>query len=103
VARNADRTISNNAGRQVLDALWTGAGTDVDTLIDTLGLRRTNDAGELDALVDGVLTSNEKSVAEYRAGKEKAFNALVGQVMKATRGKANPEQVNALLKKRLGG
>jgi aspartyl-tRNA(Asn)/glutamyl-tRNA(Gln) amidotransferase subunit B len=103
VARIADRTISNNAGRQVFDALWTGAGTDVDTLIDTLGLRQTNDAGELDALVDGVLASNEKSVAEYRAGKEKAFNALVGQVMKATRGKANPEQVNALLKKRLGG
>ena len=78
------------------------AGTDVDALIESLGLRQTNDAGELDALVDGVLAANEKSVAEYRAGKEKAFNALVGQVMKATRGKANPEQVNALLKKRLG-
>ena len=103
VSRIADRTISNNAGRQVFDALWSGTGTEVDALIDTLGLRQMNDAGELDALVDGVLASNEKSVAEYRAGKEKAFNALVGQVMKATRGKANPEQVNALLKKRLGG
>jgi aspartyl-tRNA(Asn)/glutamyl-tRNA(Gln) amidotransferase subunit B len=102
VARIADRTISNNAGRQVFDALWTSAGTDVDALIESLGLRQTNDAGELDALVDGVLTANERSVAEYRAGKEKAFNALVGQVMKASRGKANPEQVNALLKKRLG-
>jgi len=102
VARIADRTISNNAGRQVFDALWTGAGTDVDALIESLGLRQTNDAGELDALVDGVLAANEKSIAEYRAGKDKAFNALVGQVMKASRGKANPEQVNALLKKRLG-
>ncbi len=102
VARIADRTISNNAGRQVLNALWAGPGTDVDALIESLGLRQMDDAGELDALVDGILAANEKSVAEFRAGKEKAFNALVGQVMKATRGKANPEQVNALLKKRLG-
>jgi len=102
VARIADRTISNNAGRQVLNALWTEPGTDVDALIESLGLRQMNDAGELDALVDGILAASEKSVAEFRAGKEKAFNALVGQVMKATRGKANPEQVNALLKKRLG-
>ena len=61
-----------------------------------------SDAGELERIVDGVLAANAKSVEEYRAGKEKAFNALVGQVMKATRGKANPAQVNALLKKRLG-
>jgi aspartyl-tRNA(Asn)/glutamyl-tRNA(Gln) amidotransferase subunit B len=102
VGRIADRTISHNAARQVFDALWSGAGTDVDALIETLGLRQLTDSGALDSLVDNVLASNQKSVDEYRAGKDKAFNALVGQVMKATRGKANPEQVNALLKKKLG-
>ena len=102
VARIADRTISNAAGRQVFEGLWNGSGSDVDSLIETLGLRQASDTGELDALVDTVLAANRKSVDEYRAGKEKAFNALVGQVMKATRGKADPERVNALLKRKLG-
>ena len=102
IARIADGTISNNGARQVLDALWDGAATDVDAVIEASGLRQMNDAAALEAIIDGVLAANPKSIAEYRAGKDKAFNALVGQVMKASRGKANPGQASALLKKKLG-
>ena len=77
------------------------AGADVDALIERLELRQLNDDSALQAAVDAVIAANPKSVEEYRAGKDKAFNALVGQVMKATRGKANPAQVNELLSKRL--
>jgi aspartyl-tRNA(Asn)/glutamyl-tRNA(Gln) amidotransferase subunit B len=102
VSRIADGTISNNGARQVFEALWTGAGRDVDAVIDTQGLRQMSDTGELERILDEVLAAHPKSVEEYRAGKEKAFNALVGQAMKATKGKANPAQVNALLKSKLG-
>ena len=102
IARIADGTISNNGARQVFDALWTGAGADVDALIDARGLKQMSDSGELESIVEAVLAANPKSVEEYRAGKDKAFNALVGQAMKASQGKANPAQVNELLKKRLG-
>ena len=102
VRRIHDATISNNGARQVFDALWSGGGAgDVDALIDALELRQLNDDSALEAAVDAVIAANPKSVAEYRAGKEKAFNALVGQVMKATKGKANPTQVNELLARRL--
>ena len=103
VGRIADGTISNNAARQVFDALWQGEGGDVDAIIEARGLRQMSDTGELERMVDAVLAANPKSVEEFRAGKEKAFNALVGQAMKATQGKANPAQVNALLRARLGG
>jgi aspartyl-tRNA(Asn)/glutamyl-tRNA(Gln) amidotransferase subunit B len=102
IMRIADGTISNNGAKQVFDALWTGAGRDVDALIETLGLKQMSDSGELERILDEVLANNPRSVDEYRAGKEKAFNALVGQAMKATKGKANPAQVNELLKKKLG-
>ena len=102
IGRVVDGTVSNNGARQVFDALWSGEGADVDAVIDAKGLRQMSDSGELERIVDAVLDANAKSVEEYRAGKEKAFNALVGQVMKASRGKANPAQVNALLKARLG-
>ncbi len=102
VARIGDETISNNAARQVFDALWTGDGSDVDAVIAAKGLKQMSDTGALEAIIDGVLATNEKNIAEYRAGKDKAFNALVGQVMKASQGKANPAQVNALLKAKLG-
>ena len=102
VTRIADGTISNNAAKQVFDALWTGTGNDVDALIDSLGLKQMNDSGALEAIIDGVLATNADNIAQYRAGKDKAFNALVGQVMKASKGKANPGQVNELLKKKLG-
>jgi aspartyl-tRNA(Asn)/glutamyl-tRNA(Gln) amidotransferase subunit B len=102
IGRIADGTISHNAARQVFDALWSGESTSVDGLIDAKGLRQMSDSGALEAIIDAVLADNPKSVEEFRAGKDKAFNALVGQVMKASKGKANPAQVNALLKTRLG-
>jgi aspartyl-tRNA(Asn)/glutamyl-tRNA(Gln) amidotransferase subunit B len=101
ISRIADGTISNNAARQVFDALWSGDGADVDTLIATKGLKQMSDTGALEAIIDQVLVANPKSIDEFKAGKDKAFNALVGQVMKASQGKANPAQVNELLKKKL--
>ncbi|MDB5744797.1 MAG: aspartyl/glutamyl-tRNA(Asn/Gln) amidotransferase subunit [Polaromonas sp.] len=101
IGRIADGTLSNNAARQIFEALWTGEGQDIDALIEAKGLRQMNDTGELAQIIDGVLAANAKNVEEVRAGNAKAFNALVGQAMKATKGKANPAQVNALLKARL--
>jgi aspartyl-tRNA(Asn)/glutamyl-tRNA(Gln) amidotransferase subunit B len=101
IGRIADGTVSNNAARQVFDALWNGDGTDVDGVIDAKGLRQMNDSGALDQIIDEVLAANADNVAQFKAGKEKAFNALVGQVMKASKGKANPAQVNERLKARL--
>jgi aspartyl-tRNA(Asn)/glutamyl-tRNA(Gln) amidotransferase subunit B len=101
IRRVADATVSNNGARQVFEALWTGEGADVDALIESKALKQMNDTGELEAIVDAVIAANEKSVAEFRAGKDKAFNALVGQVMKASKGKANPAQAGDLLRRRL--
>ncbi|MFT7722495.1 MAG: Asp-tRNA(Asn)/Glu-tRNA(Gln) amidotransferase subunit GatB [Roseateles sp.] len=102
IARISDGTISNNAAKQVFEALWSGEATDVDAVIDARGLKQVSDTGAIEAILDEVLAANPKSVDEYRAGKDKAFNALVGQAMKATKGKANPALVNELLKKKLG-
>ncbi len=99
--RIADGTISNNAARQVMDALWKGEGT-VDAVIEAKGLKQVNDTGALEAIIDEVMAANAEMVAQFRAGKEKAFNALVGQAMKASKGKANPQQVNDLLRQKLG-
>ena len=85
----------------MFDALWNGEGEDVDAIIEAKGLSQLSDTGELERIVDAVLAANPKSVEEFRAGKEKAFNALVGQAMKATQGKADPAQLNALLRARL--
>ena len=101
VARIVDQTISNNIGKKVFEALWNGEGTSADAIIEAQGLKQITDSGAIASLVDEVLAANAANVAEYRAGKEKAFNALVGQVMKAAKGKANPQQVNALLKAKL--
>lgn len=103
ILRIADSTISNNIAKKVFEALWNGEGASADEIIDKQGLKQITDSGAIEALVDEVLAANAANVAEYKAGKEKAFNALVGQVMKAARGKANPQQVNALLKAKLGG
>jgi aspartyl-tRNA(Asn)/glutamyl-tRNA(Gln) amidotransferase subunit B len=102
IRRIADGTVSNNSAKQVFDALWSGDGSEVDAVIEAKGLKQMNDSGALEAIVAEVLAANPKSVDEYRAGKEKAFNALVGQVMKASKGKANPAQAGELLKKKLG-
>jgi len=101
IGRIADGTISNNAGRQVFDALWTGEGQEVDALIEAKGLKQMNDSGALEKIIDEVIAANADNVAQFKAGKDKAFNALVGQVMKASKGKANPQQVNDLLRSKL--
>lgn len=103
--RIADGTISNKIAKEIFATIWDEKATDdaaADRIIDAKGLRQISDTGALEAIIDEVLAANEKSVEEFRAGKEKAFNALVGQAMKATKGKANPQQVNELLKKKLG-
>ena len=81
--------------------MWRGDGKDADEVIDARGLRQISDSGAIDALVDEVIGANSKLVEEFRGGKEKAFNALVGQAMKVTKGKANPVQVTELLRKKL--
>jgi aspartyl-tRNA(Asn)/glutamyl-tRNA(Gln) amidotransferase subunit B len=103
ITRIADNTVSNNIAKKVFEALWNREGSSADEIIEKQGLKQITDSGAIEALVDEVLATNQKSVEEFRAGKEKAFNALVGQAMKATRGKANPQQVTDLLKKKLGG
>jgi aspartyl-tRNA(Asn)/glutamyl-tRNA(Gln) amidotransferase subunit B len=100
--RIADGTVSNNAARQVFDALWNGEGSDVDAVIESKGLKQMNDTGALEKIIDEVIAANAANVEQIRAGKDKAFNALVGQAMKATKGKANPQQVNDLLRRKLG-
>ena len=100
---NHGHTISNNIAKRVFDALWNREGATADEVIDKQGLKQITDSGAIESLVDEVLAANAANVAEFRAGKEKAFNALVGQVMKAAKGKANPQQVNDLLRKKLTG
>jgi len=101
VNRIQDGTISNNAARQVLDALWSDPEGAVDAIIEAKGLKQMNDTGALEKIIDAVLAANPKNVAEFRAGNAKALNALVGQIMKGSQGKANPQQVNALLLQKL--
>ncbi|WNO05168.1 Asp-tRNA(Asn)/Glu-tRNA(Gln) amidotransferase subunit GatB [Rhodoferax mekongensis] len=100
VGRIADSTISNSAAKQVFDALWDGSA-EVDAIIDAKGLKQMNDTGALEAIVNDVIAANAKNVAEFKAGNEKALNGLVGQIMKASKGKANPQQVNDLLRSKL--
>ncbi|WP_288251679.1 Asp-tRNA(Asn)/Glu-tRNA(Gln) amidotransferase subunit GatB [uncultured Hydrogenophaga sp.] len=111
LTRIADGTVSNNAAKQVMDALWSGEGLDgqvmdarvqVDTVIEAKGLKQVSDSGAIEKIIDEVMAANADMVAQFRAGKDKAFNALVGQAMKASKGKANPQQVNDLLRKKLG-
>jgi aspartyl-tRNA(Asn)/glutamyl-tRNA(Gln) amidotransferase subunit B len=106
LARIQDGTISGKIAREVFAALWQEPGADqdaADRIIEARGLKQISDSGAIEAIIDEVLAANQKSVDEFRAGKEKAFNALVGQVMKASKGKANPQQVNDLLRGKLGG
>jgi len=102
LGRIADGTISGKIAKEVFEAMWRGQGT-ADAIIEGKCLRQISDSGAIEKLVDEILAANAKQVEDYRAGKEKAFNSLVGQVMKATKGKANPGQVNAILKKKLAG
>ena len=116
IERITDNTISNNAAKQVFDALWnesrvavgdnlhdvTQAASVIDSIIEAKGLKQMNDTGALEAIIDEVLAANPKNVEEFKAGNTKALNGLVGPIMKASKGKANPAQVNALLMKKLG-
>ncbi len=101
VKRIADGTLSSKLAKEVFEALWSGEGQDADAIIEARGLKQVSDASAIEPIIDEVLAANPKSVEEFRAGKDKAFNALVGQIMKATKGKANPQQVNELLKRKL--
>ena len=100
--RIADDTISGKIAKQVFEAMWAGEG-DADRIIEAKGLRQITDSGAIEAIVDEVIEANPGQLSQYRAGKEKLFGFFVGQVMKATQGKANPQQVNELLKRKLGG
>ena len=100
VLRIADNTISNKIGKDVFEAMWAGEG-DADAIIEKKGLKQITDTGAIEAIVDAVLAANPKSIEEFRAGKDRALNALVGQVMKDSKGKANPQQVTDLLKQKL--
>ncbi len=102
ITRIQDGTLSGKLAKQVFEAMWSEGG-EVDTIIEAKGLRQMSDSGEIGRLIDDVMAANAKSVEEFRSGKEKAFNALVGQVMKASKGKANPAQVNELLRRKLSG
>ena len=109
IQRIADDTISNNAAKQVFDALWsegedaqgTSGAARIDLIIEAKGLKQMNDTGALEAIIDEVLAANPKNVEEFKVGNAKALNGLVGPIMKASKGKANPAQVNALLLKKL--
>ncbi|WP_194725255.1 Asp-tRNA(Asn)/Glu-tRNA(Gln) amidotransferase subunit GatB [Noviherbaspirillum malthae] len=104
--RIADGTISNKIAKEVFGGMWEAKSSNAalaDEIIESKGLKQISDSGALEKIVDEVLAANAKSVEEYRSGKEKAFNAIIGQAMKATKGKANPAQLTELLKKKLAG
>jgi aspartyl-tRNA(Asn)/glutamyl-tRNA(Gln) amidotransferase subunit B len=101
LARVQDGTINNKTAKEVLAALWQRQGATADAIIEARGLKQISDLSAIESIVDEVLAANARSVEEFRAGKDKAFNALVGHAMKATHGKANPQQVNEILRRKL--
>ncbi len=100
IQRIADNTISGKIAKQIFEAIWNGEG-DTDTIIEKKGLKQITDSGAIEAIIDGIITNNPNQTEQYRAGKDKLFGFFVGQTMKATQGKANPAQVNSLLKEKL--
>jgi aspartyl-tRNA(Asn)/glutamyl-tRNA(Gln) amidotransferase subunit B len=102
IARIQDHTISGKIAKQVFDAMWAGEG-DADQVIAAKGLKQITDSGAIEATIDAIIAANPGQVEQYRAGKDKLFGFFVGQVMKQTGGKANPQQVNALLTEKLKG
>jgi aspartyl-tRNA(Asn)/glutamyl-tRNA(Gln) amidotransferase subunit B len=103
INRVLDGTINNKTAKEVFAALWKREGESADAIIESRGLKQISDAGAIEKLIDEVLAANPGPVAEFKAGKDKAFNSLVGQAMKATKGKANPQQVNEILRRKLAG
>ena len=102
LARIADGTISNSGAKEVFRTMWAEGG-DADTIIEAKGLKQVSDVGALEAMVDEIIAANADKVAEYRSGKDKLFGFFVGLAMKASKGKANPAQMNEILKKKLAG
>jgi aspartyl-tRNA(Asn)/glutamyl-tRNA(Gln) amidotransferase subunit B len=102
LARIVDATISGKIAKDVFEAMW-AEGRGADEIIETRGLKQITDSGAIEGVIDAVFAANPKQLADYRAGKDKLFGFFVGQVMKATEGKANPAQLNDLLKSKLGG
>ena len=101
LARITDKTISNNIAKQVFEAMWNKEGS-ANEIIEKRGLKQITDTGAIEKIVDEIIANNPAQLEQYRSGKDKLFGYFVGQVMKATKGKANPEQVNELLKEKLG-
>ena len=110
VLREHEGKINTKTAKELFNKIWDSDQAigscrppdEIDEEIEARGLKQISDTGEIEKIVDAVLAANASQVADYRSGKEKAFNSLVGQVMKASKGKANPAQVNALLKQKLG-
>ena len=102
IKRITDNTISGKIAKEVFEAMWNGEG-DADAVIDKKGLKQITDSGAIEKIIDDILAANPDNVAAYRGGKDKLFGFFVGQAMKATQGKANPQQLNDLLKKKLSG
>ena len=102
INRVDDGTLSGKLGKQVFDALWSGE-KDVDAIIEAKGLKQITDTGAIEAMIDEVIAANPSQLAEYQAGKEKLLSFFVGAVMKASRGKANPAQLNQMLREKLKG
>jgi aspartyl-tRNA(Asn)/glutamyl-tRNA(Gln) amidotransferase subunit B len=102
IRRIADGTISGKLAKEVFEAMW-ASGEQADAIIDAKGLRQITDTGAIERAIDEVMAKNPGQLKDYRAGKDKLFGFFVGQVMKATQGKANPAQLNELLKKKLAG
>lgn len=101
--RIQDNTISGKIAKQVFEAIWTGEGADADSVIEFKGLKQVTDTGAIEAMIDEVIAANPEQLQQYRDGKEQVFGFFVGQVMKASKGKANPGQVNEILKQKLAG
>jgi aspartyl-tRNA(Asn)/glutamyl-tRNA(Gln) amidotransferase subunit B len=102
LGRIADNTISGKIAKDVFEAMW-AEGKDADAIIESKGLKQITDTGAIEQAIDEVMAKNPGQLADYRSGKDKLFGFFVGQVMKATGGKANPAQLNDLLKKKLAG
>ncbi len=102
IKRISDNTISGKIAKEVFEAMWNGEG-DADTIIESKGLKQITDSSAIEPIIDEIIGNNPGQVEQYRGGKDKLFGFFVGQVMKATQGKANPQQVNDLLKKKLNG
>ena len=101
ISRIEDGTISNKIAKRIFEKIWESPALTVDAIIEKEGLKQITDFGAIDPIIDAVLSENPENVAEFKAGKEKAFNALVGKVMKQTKGKASPQMVNQRLKEKL--